>query len=481
MNVLFAVWELDPFFKVGGLGDVARSLPRALKKMGADIRIILPYYSVLRLKRCKRTKIGQFRCSYDGKNEKVEIFQVIHPVSQAIVYLVQNKKYLSIASFPDTFAFFDKAVVSMIRENLLLWKPDIIHCNDVHTGLLPILVRESRLAVKTMLTIHNLSYQGKTSTKVLTKLGIDASKCKVLNWEIASKQINFLMEAIIHADVVTTVSPTYAKEIMTEEYGCGLEEILRGREGRIFGILNGIDDEWRYMIHRHVIKFPYLLSKRHLIGSTDSNKLYSWEEGKRRNKLYLQKKLGMLVNPDIPMISFIGRFDPRQKGVDIIHKMMRRLTLSKYQIVILGTGDHEWEERFQWLCTFYPKYVSCNFKFDDVLAHQIYASSDFILIPSKFEPCGLIQMIAMLFGTLPIAHKTGGLVDSIENGKNGFLFDKYTSEALEKTLKKALQIWRSDKTNYRKMVEHAMDTDFSWDKSAGEYLELYNKLVKGIL
>ncbi len=481
MNVLFAVWELDPFFKVGGLGDVARSLPAALKKMGADIRIILPFYSVLRLKKCKRTKIGQFKCNYDGKNEDGEIFQVVHPVSQVPVYLIKNKKYLSIASFPDTFAFFDKVVVSIIRENLLDWKPDILHCNDVHTGLMPILVRENRLEVKTLLTIHSLSYQGRTSTKVLTKLGIDKSKCKVLNWEIASKQINFLMEGIIHADVVTTVSSTYSREIMTEEFGAGLEEILRGREGRIFGILNGIDDEWRYMIHRQVIKFPYLLSKRHLIGSTDSNKLYSREEGKRLNKQYLQKKLGMIVDPDIPMISFIGRFDPKQKGIDIMHKMMRRLSLPKYQFVILGTGDHEWEERFQWLCTFYPKYVSCNFKFDDILAHQIYAASDFILIPSKFEPCGLIQMIAMLFGTLPIAHKTGGLVDSIRDGDNGFLFDKYTSEALEKTLKKALQIWRSDKSNYKKMVENAMDTDFSWIKSAGEYLKLYNKLVKGIL
>lgn len=481
MNVLFAVWECDPLIKVGGLGDVARSLPLALKKLGVDIRIVLPYYKALRLGKIKRKKIGECILKYASEREMVEIIEIEHPVSKIPVYLLRNRKYLDIVDHPDTFAFFDKAVVEVIAQNCLLWTPHIIHCNDVHTGLLPLLVRESRLAVKTMLTIHNLSYQGKAPVKVLTKLGIDESKCKVLKWEIASKQINFLMEGIVHADVITTVSPTYGREIMTEEFGSGLEEILRGREGRIFGILNGIDDEWRYMIHRHVIKYPYLLSKRHLVESTNSNKLYSWVEGKRLNKMYLQKKLRLKIDSKIPMISFIGRFDAKQKGIDIMHKMMRRLSLPKYQFVILGSGDHEWEERFQWLSTFYPKYVSCNFKFDDILAHQIYAASDFIVIPSKFEPCGLIQMIAMLFGTLPIAHKTGGLIDSIQDGKNGFLFGKYTSEALEKTMKKALQIWHYHKSDYQKMVENAMDTDFSWDKSASEYLDLYNSLAKGTL
>jgi starch synthase len=469
MKVLFAAWELDPFFKFGGLGDVARSLPAALKEIGVDIRNIIPFYNVLKLGRNKKKKVGKFNVEYGGKKEKVEIYQVLNPKSYVPVYLLRNKTYLSIAKSPDTFAFFDKAIAEIIQKNYLFWLPDVLHCNDHHTGLIPLLIRSMHLPIKTVFTIHNLSYQGINSTEVLEKLKVDHLRSKVMNWEIKSRQLNFLMEGIIHADVITTVSPTYAHEIMTEEYGAGLEEVLRGKEGRVFGILNGIDVKFNQSLHSKAVKYPY------------ANKNLSWEEGKRHNKLYLQKKLGLRSGENIPLLSFIGRFDPRQKGIEIIHKMMRRIDVEKYEFVILGTGNQEWEERYQWLSKFYPKNVSCNFRFDDVLAYQIYAASDFILIPSKFEPCGLIQMIAMSFGTLPIAHKTGGLADSIKDDVNGFLFDKYTSVSLEKTVKKALGIWHTDKPRYKKMVEAALNTDFSWRKSAMEYLELYNKLINGIL
>jgi starch synthase len=284
-------------------------------------------------------------------------------------------------------------------------------------------------------------------------------------WEIKSRKVNFLLEGISHADVVTTVSDTYAKEILTEELGESLDRVLEDKKDHLFGILNGIDIDWIDNLYKNAVSYPYV-------------KTNAWEEGKRLNKLHLQKELGLLVKSGVPLFSFIGRFDPHQKGIDILHKMLKRISHTKYEFVILGTGDVNWEERFQWLGKFFPKNISCHFRFDEVLAHKIYAASDFILIPSRFEPCGLIQMIAMYFGTLPIAHKTGGLSDSIKDGYNGFLFKRYTCEALRKTVEAAVDIWQNDKPRYRKMVENALSADFSWKKSAGKYLELYNKLIK---
>ncbi len=480
MNVLFAVWECDPLIKVGGLGDVARSLPAALKSLGVDIRIVLPFYKAIRVRKIKKKKIGDCNLIYDGKKEKVEIIEIEHPVSRIPVYLLQNRKYLDSINYPDTFAFFDKAIIEIIAQNYLSWIPQIIHCNDLHTGLIPLLLRAKTKSVKTVLTIHNLSYQGKASIDVLDKLDLDPTRCRIEEWEIASKQVNFLMEGIIHADIVTTVSPTYAKEIMTEEFGAGLEEVLRGKEGRVFGILNGIDNSWRNNANTKYVKYPFV-SGAEILSKENQSKFYSWEEGKKKNKLFLQRKLDLKVKSSIPMFSFIGRIDPNQKGIDILHKMVRKANLTEYELVILGTGDEGWEERFQWLDRFYPDNVSCNFKFDEELANQIYAASDFILIPSRYEPCGLIQMIAMFYGTLPIAHRTGGLIDSIKDNVNGFIFDKYTSESLEQKVLEALDMWHHDKPKYKTMVEAALATDFSWQKSAGEYLGLYTKLLDGSL
>ena len=475
MKVLFAVWELDPLIKVGGLGDVARSLPVALRIIGVDVRVVIPFYKALKLGKSKKTKVADIQFDYAGKKETVEIFHLFHPENKFPVYLLSHKRFLSIPHFPDTFAFFDKAVVC-ISQGILSWKPDIIHCNDLHTGLIPLLVREGKLPIKTLLTIHNLAYQGATSIDILEKLGIKESKGRIIKWEIASKRVNFLLEGIVHADSVTTVSPTYAKEIMTEEFGVGLEEILRGKEGRVFGILNGIDNAWRQIWKIKHVKYHYMSGV--FQEGKFPGRVYSWEEGKRLNKIYLQKKLGLKTDGNIPMLGFIGRFDPRQKGIDILHKMLRRDGFKRYQLVILGKGKQDWEERFQWLNTFYPKSISCTFTFDEALANQIYAASDFMLIPSRFEPCGLVQMIAMYFGTLPVAHKTGGLIDSIKDGYNGFLFGSYSAEALTKAVKRALDIWRRHKSLYRKMVENALSTDFSWEKSAGKYLEIYIKLLK---
>lgn len=455
---------------------MARSLPAALKKAGIDIKNVIPFYDVLRLGRNKKTFVGVLRVLYDKKNELVKIYEVLHPTSKVPVYLLKNKKYLDRIKKADTFAFFDKVIVEMIKSNVLNWSPDIVHCNDHHTGLVPLLIKEEKLSVKTIFTIHNLSFQGNCQIDILNKLGMNLFKCKVVNWEIKAKKINFLIEGVIHANFVTTVSPTYAKEIMKEEYGAGLEEILRGREGMVFGILNGIDVDYNNFLHNKMLSYPYL---GRIKNADEKLKLkdISWEEGKRINKIYLQKKLGLKVGASIPLLGFIGRFDAAQKGIDLIHKMVRRKIKLDFELVILGTGDLDWEERYKWLSKFYPKNVSCNFVFDEKLARQIYAASDFMLIPSKFEPCGLVQMVSMSFGTLPIAHKTGGLKDSIRDGVNGFLFDKPTSEVLERKVKYAIDIWKNDKSVYKKMVEEAMKTDFSWEKSAAEYIALYEKAL----
>jgi len=233
IKVLFVVWEQDPFFKLGGLGDVARSLPGVLKAMDVDIRVIIPYYRVVKFGRNKKTKIGEFTFLYDGKNEEVEIWQSVNPYSKVISYFLRNKKYLDIAAHTKTWGFFSKAIVELLKSDLLKWTPDIAHVNDCHCGLVPLLIKQEKLPIKTLLTIHNLTFQGKGSMDITKKMGVDLALLKTLPWEIKNKQINLLQEAIIHSDIVTTVSPTYAKEILTEELGCGLHEILRSKEGRV--------------------------------------------------------------------------------------------------------------------------------------------------------------------------------------------------------------------------------------------------------
>lgn len=476
MKVLFVSWELDPFFKFGGLGDVARSLPGALRNLGVDIRIAIPFYDKVKLGHLKPEKKAVFIMEYGGKKERVEAYEVTHPLTKVQVYLLKNAKHLSEDKRGLTFSFFDKAVVELCRKNYLDFTPDIIHCNDHHTGLIPLLVKESKLPIKSILTIHNLAHQGIIPIDIVMNLGLPRSKFLSLAWDREADSINFMMEAIMHADIVNTVSPTYAREIKTREFGAGMDEILRGKEGRLFGILNGIDREEEILEHYKKAAYPYLKPAK----ITGKHKIYAWEEGKRLNKLALQKKAGLPVTDKAPLMSFVGRLAEGQKGLDILYKMLKNIDGTKYQMAVLGTGDKKWEDKFRWLCRFYPKNMYCDLNFDPAMAVEIYAASDFILIPSKFEPCGLIQMIGMLCGTLPVAHKTGGLADSIIDGKNGFLFESYSEASLKNAVDKALEVWHHKRKVYKKMVEAAMATDLSWQKSAQEYKSLYDKLAEGV-
>src|SRR3989344_2632547 len=391
MRVLFAVWEIPPFFKVGGLGDVARALPADLVRMGVEVAVVAPLYKAVRFGDIPKVSAGKFNFKYAEHEETVEVIKASDPLNNFPVFFLKNKTYLDIVADPDTWPFFNKAIIEAVKAKKFSFTPDIIHCNDLHTGLIPLLVKVEKLNIKTLLTIHNMAHQGRTNKDVLAKMGINESMGSFLAWERVAKQLNLLMEGIIHADVVTTVSPTYATEIMTEELGMGLDEVLRGKEGRLVGILNGINIS-PYL--RHGIRNYCQFVKRRVENPDKiAADLKYYLSKKIENKKILQKKLGLSVTDKLPLSCFIGRFDPNQKGLDILHRMIRNLDLEKHQFVLLGSGNIEWEEKFEWFNKFYPQNISCNFTFNEGLAHEIYESCDFILIPSKYEPCGLIQML----------------------------------------------------------------------------------------
>lgn len=463
MKILFVTWELPPFFHVGGLGDVSRSLPKALSVLGVDIRIIIPHYKAIKASGHKIEKIKNFKVKFDGKFHDVTLHQTFYMNEKIPVYFIENKKFIDVP-INESFPFFNLAIVQILKDNLLSWMPDVVHCQDLHAGFIPLLVRHHNIPVKTLLTIHNLSHQGKLPISIINQMGLNPDKCRVINWEISKKQINTLLEAIIHADFVNTVSPTYAREILTEEFGSGLDDILGGETQKITGIINGIDYEFNNPRVDSHLQFNYDID--------------NYAAGKQVNKEYLQRITGLEITTKKPLVGFVGRFSFRQKGVDIIHKMLNRIDINQYQFIFLGKGNEDWEQRFLWFMKFFPRNIFCSFEFNNELASQIYAASDFLLIPSRFEPCGLIQMIAMRYGTLSVARATGGLKDTIKDGVDGYLFKNYSSNDLEKRLKYAVGIWKDRRPVHNQMIEAAMKKDFSWEKSAQKYLALYEQLVQ---
>lgn len=459
--MLFAVWELDPFIKVGGLGDIARSLPRALKGFGVDVRVVIPYYTAVKLKRQKKELLGKFFVRYAKKQVAIKIFRINFVDSDIPVYLLQNNKYLSVPQ-RETFAVFDLAVVEMLVQNVLAWQPEVIHCNDNHCGLVPALVKKHKLKAATLLTIHAL-HQGRADPNYAERAGLARHECRLIDWEIPKRQLNFLLEGIVHADGVNTVSETYAQEIMTEEYGAGLDDIFRKEQYKITGILNGIDyDLWNPSTSKNLTK---------------NYSLENVTEGKSANKLALQRKYGFKVSYKMPVVAFVGRMDPNQKGIELIHKMLLRMAGDGVQFLLIGEGESDWEERFIWLNSFYPQSVRYIDDYSHKMAEQFYAGSDMVMIPSKFEPCGQIQMIGMRYGALPVARATGGLKDTIVDGENGFLFDSYSSHELEKKLRVALKMWKDEPKRFSGMQQAAMRRDFTWKKSAQKYLSIYERLV----
>lgn len=464
MKVLFVAPECGPIIKVGGLANVIESLSKALKNLGADVKIVIPKYEVVNGKKWNLEKVSSF---YLDK-EKINIWQGLLS-SDIVIYFLENKNYLgkqkiypSIEDFEsfEKFLFFSKAVLEIFPK--IGWKPDILHCNEWETAFIaPLLkIKNQKSKIKTILTIHNLSVQGKWNAKDIFRfLNLKGNEIESLKIRDGDGDFNLLQQGILNVDFLTTVSPTYAKEILTKEQGFGLEKDLKKR--KIVGILNGIDTEFFNPKTDKNLKTNYSLEN---------------VEKKIENKIELQKILKFKKDEKTPLLSFIGRLT-LQKGIDLFKNAVPKLVKKNLQIVFLGTGEKKYEEMLSRFQKKYPKNVSVHIEFNETLGQKIYGGSDIILIPSLFEPCGLVQMIAQRYGTIPVARKTGGLADTIEDNKTGFLFKEFKWESFLNTIEKCLNVFQ-DKKKWGKIVKRAMRKDFSWKKSAKEYLKIYQNLIR---
>jgi len=464
MKVLLAASEVAPIIKLGGLGDVAGSLPKALTKLNINIDVIAPYFPFANTSGLKLYKSVDLNVSFNGDNHVVEVWNTKLPDSNVDVLLLKNDYYFSgyggkgdtKVSENDTFAFFDAAVVAYIKAKFNTY--DLIHCNDWHTGMITGLLTNElgNTRPASIYTIHNLMYQGITGLDALSKFGIVPGTLPLVDYDISDGDLNFMQQGLTSADFINTVSPSYAKEIIEGKYPIEISDIIKSREGRFSGILNGLD----------YAQFPR--------NYDNSN----WKSLRPTSKKTLKEKLGFKNNSDKPIFAFIGRLDPNQKGIDILHDVVPHIVEKGGQFVLLGSGNPEWEKKYVELgnMPLVKENVSINTKLDLELANLLYSGSDFLVVPSKYEPCGLIQMIAMWYGSLPIVNNTGGLKDSVIDGETGFKFNEYSSSSLRKAIDSAFTTYQTPKMD--DMIGKALKADFSWDKSAAEYKKLYGRVLQ---
>lgn len=456
MKVLLVSSEVVPFAKTGGLADVAGSLPIALEKLGVDVRVIMPKYSSVKID-ADETRIG--------KNIKVYFVRHDDYFKRQELY---GDKFGDYRDNLDRFVYFSKEVIERCKSEK--FAPDIIHCNDWQSALVPVYLNtlykyDSFFSkTKVLFTIHNLAYQGLFSKEEFPKTGLDWSLFDIKYFEFYDK-VNLMKAGIIYSDAVSTVSRTYAEEILTPEFGCGLEGVLATRKNDLYGILNGIDfDAWNPETDKRIYK------------------KYSAEaiETKYDNKELLQKEMNLKIDRDVPMIGLISRLAD-QKGLDLLAKIIDDLLTMKVQFILLGTGDQRYHILFEKMAKKHSKNTSVHLKFDATLAQKIYAASDLFLIPSRYEPCGLSQMISFRYGTIPVVRQTGGLKDSVTefNPKtkdgNGFTFSDYKSEDFFAAIKRGLTTYKN-RDAWGALTKKVMALDFSWENSAKEYLELFNKI-----
>lgn len=464
--------EATPIVKVGGLGDVLGSLPAALKNLGCEIRIIIPLSRGVDRKKYRLEKIySGLKIKFAGKIFSVNLWEAKTAVNGAIVYLVENYHYFgheevypacSLAGdfcLSEKFLFFDLAVLEALP--FLKFNPDIIHCHDYFSGPIPILLKTEKYQklknIKTLFTIHNFENQGKVLPKIIELGDLHLDSLASLARDAADGDINFMVQGIINADLVNTVSPNYAKEIMTSEYSAGLGKITNKYRRKIHGILNGIDTDFFNPAQDRCIKQRYSVKN---------------SEGKAANKLFLQKKFGWKFDEKIALVAIIARLSD-QKGWELITE---ELIKKNCQFVFLGEGEKRYADLLLDLQKKYPEKVRVKIGFDPVLANQIYAAADIFLIPSRFEPCGLTQMIAARFGTIIVARATGGLKDTV-TPDIGFTFKNFSVKELNLAFKKALEYYYSYPEKWLKLKNNCFKKDFSWAKTAKGYLHLYKKLV----
>lgn len=467
MKVAFCASEVFPFAKTGGLADVAGALPLALQHFGVESMIFMPRYQC----------VSKQRFNIKPVTETISKTTLPQGID---VYFVESDEYFNrdglyvgaYGDYPDNldrFQFFCLKVLEFLRDSSL--EVDVIHCHDWQTALIPVFLKEQFFSdrklsqVKTLLTLHNLAFQGVFPKAEFAKLGLSP---RLLTDDVFGfhGKINLLKAGIVIADKVSTVSATYAKEILTKEFGCGLEEVLKRKRNGISGIINGLDYE---------VWDPST--------DTDLAKTYDahgFAAAKAFNKMTLQKKFGLKQDDETPVFGFVGRLS-HQKGVDLVLDSMDDMSKMGAQVIIQGVGEGKYRDALLAKSRRCPENLAIHTDFDEKTAHLVYGGSDFFLMPSTFEPCGLSQMISLRYGTAPIVYRTGGLADTVaafnpvQQKGNGFVFIEYSVSAFLNEVRKAVAIFK-DKKNMRRLIENAFKSDFRWDNSATEYIEVYQCL-----
>lgn len=476
-KILFIASEAHPLIKTGGLGDVAGALPVALHAIGQDVRLLLPAYREA-MRRVGDLKVASLLLQDDPY--PVRILSGTLPGSRVPVWLIDSLRHFDRAGNPyigpdghdwpdnaERFAVFAQSAVAIALNRAgLNWQPDIAHCNDWQSGLMPALLSLHVPRPATVFTVHNLAYQGLFPQSEYWRLGLPAELWSIHGLEFYG-QVSYIKGGLAYADMLSTVSSTYAKEICTPAFGCRLDGLLRERADRLQGILNGADySEWDPR------RDPHLAHHYDAQATQD----------KAKNKLELQRELGLPRESDVPLIGFIGRL-VEQKGVDLVLEILPELLQEPVQVVILGSGGKTFEQALNTFAAHYPQRCYVRVGFSEPLAHRIEAGADLFLMPSRYEPCGLNQLYSLRYGTPPIVRRTGGLADTVVDisegidQATGFVFDEATPRALIDTVHRALQIYRDQPANWRRIVQNGMDRDYSWQQSAKAYLALYQQAL----
>ncbi len=475
-KILFASSEAHPLIKTGGLADVAGSLPRALAELSQDIRIILPNYQAI-----KTTEEVRFISSVNVNNQDANILETKLPGSDVIVWLVDCPSLFNTPGNPytdengnswgniaDRFTLFCRVVVEVAMNRAHLnWSADVMHCNDWQTGLVPALLSIESNIPATVFTIHNMAYQGMFPESTFSELNLPVQLWHPNGVEF-HKMLSFIKGGLAYSDRITTVSPTYALEIQSPEFGYGLEGLLSHQHEILSGIINGMDlNQWNPATDTSI-------SEPYDIDSLDKKMI---------NKTSLQARFSLPVNKSVPLFGLISRL-VEQKGIDLVLECLKEMVDMPLQFVLLGSGDKSIEQRLMDFARLYPKKIAVTIGYDEALAHQIEAGADIFLMPSRFEPCGLNQMYSQRYGTIPIVRETGGLADTIEdampkslakNTATGISFKQATPGALLEAIKRGMLLY-NDKKIWKKIQTTAMNKDFSWQNSAKQYLELYESI-----
>lgn len=475
MQIVFASAECAPFVKTGGLGDVAGSLPAALVRAGAEVIVMVPKYATIKDEyKAQMEHFADFYVSLGWRNEYCGLEKLEH---DGVTYMfIDNERYFA-RDYPygffddgERFAFFSKAITESLQHLPAGFECDILHCNDWQTALAPVFLREFYQGlplydrVKTVFSIHNVAFQGQFSDAVMEDiLGVAHIPAAASQLRCDACSINYMLGALRYADAITTVSPTYANEIQTPEFGEGLDGVLRERSYALQGILNGID----------VAGFDPATDKRIAANYTVEDR-----SGKAVCKAKLQEELGLEVRDDRPLMVMVTRLT-RQKGMDLVMYALDRILAGGVQVAVLGTGDRDYEDGLRYFQDKYPGTMAARIEFDPALSQRMYAAADMFLMPSKFEPCGLSQIIAMRYGTLPIVRETGGLKDTVipynefTGEGTGFSFSNFNGDEMGDAVFRAARLFWDNREAWNQLVTQAMSQDFSWTRSADKYLDLY--------